>query len=340
MRVTFVPMALADRLFLQTIMMVSILHHASVAGIELSTAAHTLRHRVLMELRSRVANKNVSDTTLLSVSCLALAEFAVGNYSQWHIHDTGLTEMLRLRGGIHIIDSSIRWKIYRADAAGAIRLAKKPMLPRPGSTPKFDFPTLEAEIVPSDGIILTECGRDDSKGALRSIYNSMHHLVNVINRAIKEKRPLNVSYYDNTCICLQYDLLLVESRNAIEGAWKIAGLIFMTTFTRSRPFYGSHCAVLSSKLRTYLDEALGSLKDRKEIVWLAFMGGLASLETKDRRWFIEKLQHIVQICGFCTWSEIKTMLQQILWLDTLHEGPGIQLWEELFVTATLRGKFD
>ena len=72
------------------------------------------------------------------------------------------------------------------------------------------------------------------------------------------------------------------------------------------------------------------------VLWLYFMGGIASQGLATRSWFKNKLLEFVLLPGeLLTWMNVKKALKKVLWIELVHEGPCKQLWDETEITRAM-----
>ena len=65
------------------------------------------------------------------------------------------------------------------------------------------------------------------------------------------------------------------------------------------------------------------------MVWLLVIGGVVSLNTAERGWFIGYLVPAVTELGFTSWEDMKQVLERVLWVQTINDLKFRQLWEEV-----------
>lgn len=135
------PMALSDEALLHTIM------YSAALGLSRSpspttalSASHDLTQLVAPILRlltSRLSNSNtnatthpITDATIAAVSCLVMVENERGDLKKSLLHLSGLSQMVRNRGGLETISPGLVMKIARADSEGSVDNLTRPTLPQ------------------------------------------------------------------------------------------------------------------------------------------------------------------------------------------------------------------
>jgi hypothetical protein len=110
-------------------------------------------------------------------------------------------------------------------------------------------------------------------------------------------------------------------------------LIYVKTLTREKPFSPSSSKVVIPKLKSLLARIVKEPNAAPLLLWLYFMGGIASQGLAARSWFTNKLLEFVLLPGeLLTWMSVKKALKKVLWIELIHEGPCKQLWNEIEVT--------
>jgi hypothetical protein len=93
---------------------------------------------------------------------------------------------------------------------------------------------------------------------------------------------------------------------------------------------------LIHKLQTALSRIVPySLGRNKLLAWLLSVGGVAASNLPaERDWFISHLAESVAELELKTWDDMRSRLQQVIWIDAIDESPFRQLWEEVLISAT------
>lgn len=80
---------------------------------------------------------------------------------------------------------------------------------------------------------------------------------------------------------------------------------------------------LSTKLNLQLQSDVSHL-----LLWAIVLGGIAASHSIERQWFVSALQIMSFNAGLSDWSELKLILERILWLDIAGDSAGKRLWGE------------
>lgn len=96
--------------------------------------------------------------------------------------------------------------------------------------------------------------------------------------------------------------------------------------------------ILLSNLQ-YIDlELISSVipESQDAFLWVLTMGCIAATGSSERSWFAEKLCSNTFSTGILEWSQYKTRLKKVLWLDLACDMAGRLLWNEVQTLKTLQ----
>jgi Fungal specific transcription factor domain len=144
--------------------------------------------------------------------------------------------------------------------------------------------------------------------------------------------------FDEDVISIQYELLSIPeiAESDIATACRLGALMYVKTLTRETPFSPLSSKVVVQKLQSSLMRIAEEPRVAPLLVWLYFMGGIASQGLAARSWFMKKLLEFVPRPGeFLTWMSAKKALRKILWIELIHDGPCKQLWDETEITRAM-----
>lgn len=199
----------------------------------------------------------------------------------------------------------------------------------------------------SDALVCADCVPSDYRFTedqlpiittrLSRIMLSLASFAGVLNSRQREGRTkLDPLSYTETIVSLLYRLIEVaplgQPRSVLGGLYDdvvhLTMLAFMTTLL---PKY---CSEDSSYLSDRLESAIHDLQlmptDTKDsglslFLWILFIGGISVLKRKDHR------QLVLETCEqlkLNDWPAIRCQLCLLPWIDTLHDAPGQNLWED------------
>jgi hypothetical protein len=146
---------------------------------------------------------------------------------------------------------------------------------------------------------------------------------------------------------VQYHLLTLPSARSlttwfphphhqtIYESCRLAALIYAVGVTFPLP---SQCSPLP-RLAHLLQETLQETPDATSLwthpqaqvalLWALTLGGIAAENRPERAWFVQTLSQAAVNNGIYSWSELKSVLEFMLWYDTACDRAGYSLWLEV-----------
>lgn len=164
----------------------------------------------------------------------------------------------------------------------------------------------------------------------------------VEHRGLTSEGRLEPRDFVETSYSIQYQLLssgsvqdltdgsLINDNDEPAEAFRLAAIVYMKAILRDFTVSATGCRILVSKLKTTLSLVSVSEIAPSLLLWILFMGGVASAEDSSYRSYFNahlvKLQH-----GLCLkeWGDVKKRLQDVLWVGKVFDEPGSALWEEV-----------
>jgi len=129
-----------------------------------------------------------------------------------------------------------------------------------------------------------------------------------------------------------------EQSSVIQQSILFGAVIHIKTLLPEPPVRGIDYTVMISNLKRYLlrvDICSGIAL----VVWLLFIGGCAA-DNHDRAWFSARLLSVIDQRGINKWKDVKKILLNFWWVESLHEEPRRQLWEEVMAMCPRPLAFD
>ena len=323
-----------DEVSLHAILFSCAVHYYLNSGQVTSRSLDLLMKVILNRLNGRLQDRMYSDLTIGAVSCLALCENYLGNHHKWKMHVTGMSEMVRERGGFQNVRDALHMKIYRADTIGAVDTLTCPNFPRPIRTTKSLFSLLKLE--PPNPPVKTLLADLSLPKTVLDALVELSYLCHALNHAAEKLVPVDPEAFDEDVTCIQDDLLrsLTPQQEGVQRLCVITALIFMQTLTREVPF----TRLCSSHISKQLKEALPALDATRVparlIYWMLFMGGLVSSDTNERLWYRKRLGDFQQLRNnLGHWDNVKAQLQEVFWVDSVQETLGLDLWHDINIPS-------
>jgi hypothetical protein len=88
---------------------------------------------------------------------------------------------------------------------------------------------------------------------------------------------------------------------------------------------------LAARLRRqfpYIDTPKKNMKELEIFLWMLFMGGIASIGSDERPWFVSTLAALYPRLNVHVWSAVQDILGSFLWLPSTNDADGLELWVE------------
>lgn len=118
-------------------------------------------------------------------------------------------------------------------------------------------------------------------------------------------------------------------------AFRLSGLIFSlgVVFPMSydaAPF-STLAILLKAELQGFDMNPRHSLScTRNMLVWILTLGAVAApAGGSERSWFVTRLNNLAMQTGISAWSDLKSILEQVLWLNSACDSAGQQIWAEV-----------
>ncbi|EAL84726.1 hypothetical protein KXV22_000295 [Aspergillus fumigatus] len=321
-------------------------------------------------------NRILSDSIILSVVCMA-HNIADDNDRRRHrpipfkppltqlqwldvyaslppnlVHLRGLTELIKLRGGL----KNIKLPGLATTVAFSAILTASYLL----SQPTFEYIPFHE---PRQGLTLQELlgytsldvelgfGRLCQIGftpEMADVFQALRVYTNIIIDHIKVSHPNpDLSLLCDQRNLVQYHLLNLPSarhlptwfptphHQTIYETCRLAALIYAVGVTFPLPF---QCSPLP-RLANLLQETLQQTPDATPLwthpnaqialLWALTLGGIAAENRPERAWFVHTLAQAASSNGIYFWPKLKSVLEFMLWYDAACDEAGYSLWLEV-----------
>lgn len=153
-----------------------------------------------------------------------------------------------------------------------------------------------------------------------------------------QPQPLtNMELHDLACFVMHRLLLLPPlsptdtQRSAISESLRDALALYILTIHGAT--YYSHVDLslaITMRLRNHLEILAGTEYPYDSLrLWILSVGLIASAGTSQRQWFITQTCIAVETLNLCTWDEVLTRLEVILWIQSPQTELFRQKWEDI-----------
>lgn len=319
------PLAFRDDLWLQSVVLSSAAHHSLEADKPWPVQAQLLLPSFLSQLNTRISGGTLNDGTIATISCLLLIEHDSGRSETAKAHANGLSEIVKLRGGLEHVQRERRAKLVRADIVRAVDDLVRPSLPRlpeegPYSAQKDTSYTLAS--FPHLGI----------SNEIWSVFRTLRRLCQDLDLRWSQTTLSDpMLFYEEVFRCC-YDLLMFDPLNDLDEVMRLSLLVFMLPLYRQRPFSGAGRSKLLTKLTLYLSITNIAVLNPELRLWLLFIGSISVQKSHMHASAVLQLREALDRTGLLTngaWAQVKSHLQHYLWTDVIHNSLGESCYDAL-----------
>ncbi|TID25372.1 hypothetical protein E2P81_ATG04471 [Venturia nashicola] len=263
------------------------------------------------------------DSIIGAISCLVSLENGLNNTTTWQVHSRGLSELVRAKGGIQSIDSSLRTKVCRSDIEGAVDTLTLPVFP--------PVPPTSTQLTPVTQST-THSLSASLDATLSTIAKDIADFTILLNDMLEYHIPVDPVDLDEHLMIFFHRLLSFtpDPHNPLDHAFKIASLLFLKSLMRPLSTLAQTSAFLASNLKSSL--CLVRDAPRSLTLWLGFWGLQASREgSEERGWFTDKILADVMVLKgrMCAWDELRIDLVKVFWVGNIFDAYSRIVWEEL-----------
>ena len=115
--------------------------------------------------------------------------------------------------------------------------------------------------------------------------------------------------------------------DSIIKACRLAALLYLKSLTRGMDHLARTSKLLADKLKAASEGIVPTLIPIPLLLWIFYIGGVATKSTPEQTWFKQKLENLfVREPELRDVEGAKAMLEQLLWVDFVHEAPLRGLW--------------
>jgi hypothetical protein len=131
-----------------------------------------------------------------------------------------------------------------------------------------------------------------------------------------------------------------DQSSPVYEACRISALIYSVGVLFPIPAVGSPIQRLAILLQQELagkdlfEEYASKGNEYSLLIWILAMGSIAASNIPaERAWFVQKLAEVNRQAAISSWTQFKSLLTSILWLDCACDRAGEKLWDELKSTT-------
>jgi hypothetical protein len=310
---------------------------------------NTIRHlrRILPILNDRLSDTDAykHDIILYVVSILASIAILFGEYNAAKSHSTGLSEIIRLRGGFGAIDYNpvIQFSIDRYGSSPSLvnmlinsSLNFSSLLVTKLWTPIYDSfiwkaPVFAAEVTNlyhSQGMLCVD-GLIESD--LAAVFHILQYTTILFNKHYYEKTPIDGMFLRQCLGFVHSSLTKLQGRlkNNLSECVRLGMMAFLATTFRLPDLNEQHYSKnLANELQLSYVTAKASAPHLQKTmdIWLILVLRI-STNNIDEPYICVSWE--ATAARELTWDETRRHLKQVMWIDTFHDDLGRRAFQAL-----------
>ncbi|CAH0023355.1 unnamed protein product [Clonostachys rhizophaga] len=297
-----------------------------------SNVTHQHLQKTISLLNERLSDNILArnDATISIVLNLTrLADYS-GDEEAKQTHIGGLQRLVHLRGGLDAFRSNNKmWiKLSRLDFGLCLDPGQQPSIFETELSfwnPLFDFKKPLPSENPVYGLIPELSGAKfvvDSR--LATVFGDLQYFSALLNTAVVRKQTISDRQFHEIVCSIQRRLMRLQATlpDLLEECFRLGMLAFLATL-----FQVPRTPCSYPYLETRLKEACQSIEttpDRRDLhLWLLMVGAMTVYKPEDP-WLRDRWLSDVSPS---TWPEVRGRLQDIVWVNALHDRPGRQVFD-------------
>jgi hypothetical protein len=321
-------------------------------AMEEKTQYHLVKTLGVLKERLSDPVKALDDSTVIIVAALAIFFSSLGDYRSAAVHVRGLGDMIKLRGGLDSFKHSLRIsaKLSRLvclldrclvgspcvslDLAYALYSGQKPIL-----SVSNEFPNYASSIFHDHSSLLaiSDCPQPiqiPENQEIIDIYLSLQQICQHLNEGLANKLISAFELHDRIT-SIQYRLLNAQdsSGNVVTECLRLSMLAFILTMSMfQNPTSKAEYPYLTKRFQECYESIRASPHQCGDIIlWALMIGAIVMFDVMDP-WLHETWE--AEVPAQLTWEEARRRLQNVLWNDKIHDGPGQQAFTALNLQKT------
>ncbi|KAH8673123.1 hypothetical protein BGZ61DRAFT_536689 [Ilyonectria robusta] len=313
--------------------------HVNCSGGGFSARTQSRLRQSIRLLQGKIQDREtqIEDTTISVVATLAMVADAAGDVVGFKAHARGLSDMVRMRGGLASLDHNrqLQIKLCQVDLGWSITSGSKPNLydDKLSWEPILEL-TMRRNSIPYNrpppSGIQSAVERCDYR--LQHVFTDLYGFSNMANSLVPGHEKLRPELFQEIMLSIQYRLLLLEypvDVYPLEETIRIGLLAFESTLFLHSPKLG--LKLKSERFYRQLRQCIEEIHiDSPEIadlkLWLLLVGSVIVFKGNET-WLAESIDALV---GDQAWSEVRKRVKGVMWIDIIHDDPG----KLAFATAT------
>ncbi|KAH6708293.1 hypothetical protein EV126DRAFT_408595 [Verticillium dahliae] len=349
-----------DLAYLHSILYTTSFFYDNLKG-EQSKRTEFHSYRTIQELNKQLADPTtaLTDSTTTVVMGMALMAEGFGDVESAHLHITGLKQIVALRGGMKSfanrpqLESKLRRQVFalacqvqpimiwstlltmnarRAGLVYHICTGASPAFHQDAASfdSAFDCSPELTNLKPSD----TSCfsrSRSVARALERRLYiiwKDVQGLSQLINDSHESGQKIREMSLEDLMTSVQSRLLMLTytDSNSLPELLRLSLLAFLTTVFWSFPGIKFEYPHLVHQLRQACQAYTPATAGESYLfAWALMVGATSVFHDLDHTWLRKRLRPLIPENLGTTWSEVQNSLRQVMWIESIHDGPGIEI---------------
>ncbi|KAG5782483.1 hypothetical protein H9Q73_003853 [Fusarium xylarioides] len=298
-----------------------------------ASTRNRLRHTIkLLQERLKDPAKQVEDATTATIISLAMMADAMEDVEAFEAHSNGLRRIVKMRGGLqgYTHNRQLQIKLCRVDLGWSIRNGCKPEIY--DGKPAWE-PLLEAFGTVACSFKIQEPSLDFMKvyytwdWRLQNTFKDLRDFSALANRYSPSAKKLKPEAFQEIMLSIQYRLLQLDFSQdpaPIQEALRIGLLAYESTIFLQIQGTKLKSDSFSRQLRDTIQatpvqgEATANIK-----LWLLVVGSIIVFDSSED-WLV---QSINSLAGRQSWEEVRERVNEVMWIDVIHDVPGRKAFE-------------
>ncbi|KAJ5469877.1 hypothetical protein N7530_007234 [Penicillium desertorum] len=296
-------------------------------------------YRMIHELNKQLSDPNtaLTDSTTIVVMALALIAESFGDVVSAHMHVMGLKKIVDLRGGIESFASHplLQSKLHRTGLVHSICTGANLAFHQDAASfdSAFDSSSELAQLKPSDASCFSR-----SRSVVRTLERRLYAILRdvqdfsqLINDSHDSGHKIREMSLEDLITYIQSLLLMLEfeDNDIFPELLRLSLLAFLTTIFWGFPGVKFEYPRLANQLR----QACMAFTPRTAgesylFAWALMVGATSVFRGPDQTWLLQRLRPLIRDSLGRTWFEVKNNLRQAMWIDSIHDGPGIEVFNQ------------
>ncbi|KAF4976755.1 hypothetical protein FZEAL_6634 [Fusarium zealandicum] len=290
-----------------------------------NTTFQHLRH-IFPVLNSRLSGADAykDDTIVYVISIIASITILFGDYTAAKTHATGLSEVLRLRGGLGAVNQSpaIQFSLDRLNfSSSLVTTLWKPIYAESAWEPPVSPP----EVIRLHHSQYMLCVDEIVSPNLATVFRHLQYTTILLNTHYYHRTPVDGMLIRQCLGFVHSSLIELEGclSEKLSECLRLAMMAFLATTFRLPDIYEQHyCKTLANRFQTTYSAAKPSIPDLPECMrtWLTMMLLISVPDLHAPPIWASWDETTLRL----SWDEARRHLKKVMWIDTFHDDLGIR----------------